>query len=367
MNRVFRASLAAGILAVASQQAAAVSLQFDYSFDTNDFFADQARRDALEAAGTFFSAAIQDDLTAITSSGGNSFNVNFSDPATDGMRTIDNFSVAADTLTVYAGGRVISGSTIGVGGPGGFVASGTSDFVNNAVTRGETSLKSGVQEPTATDFAPWGGSIAFNSKASWYFDTDTSTTEQFAGNDFFSVALHELGHLLGFGIADSWANLVSESNFTGAASSAVFSGNVPLNTDSAHWENGTTGLVNGVSQEAAMDPSITQGTRKVFTHLDLAALTDTGWEVTAVPVPAAIWLFASGMMGLVITAKRRFPFSLNYPPGMVKQELTYRLTVTVAEDPEGRVELTSMSAPVLTQGHPSVINLAIQPPPEPIE
>lgn len=303
MKRLFRAALVAGILAVASHQTTAVTLQFDYSFDAQNFFTDPARRSTLEAAGTFFSTVILDDLTAITSTGTNNFDATFSNPATGASTTINSFSVAADTLTVFAGGRALPGSSLGVGGPGGFSVSGTSAFVTDAITRGETPTTAGVQGSTATDFAPWGGSIAFDSTASWYFDSDTSTTEPFAGNDFFSVALHELGHLLGFGTADSWANLVSGLDFTGAASTAVFGGNVPLAMDVAHWENGITGLVNGVSQEAAMDPSLTVGTRKEFTDLDLAALTDTGWQV--VPIPGAVWLFASGILGLVIAAKRR--------------------------------------------------------------
>jgi hypothetical protein len=41
--------------------------------------------------------------------------------------------------------------------------------------------------------------------------------------------------------------------------------------------------VKGVTQEAAMDPSITVGTRKLFTDLDYAGLADVGWETAAVP------------------------------------------------------------------------------------
>lgn len=298
-------ALCTGALSLCSHQAAAININFDYTYDTLGFFTTQAKN-VLNSAGAFFEALLTDDLTAITSSGSNSFDADFNRPDTGAGTTINSFSVVADTLTVFAGGRSLGGSTLGIGGPGGFGVSGTSAFVTNAVTRGETPTTSGVQGTTATDFAPWGGSITFDTGGtSWYFDPDTSTTEPFAGNDFFSVALHELGHLLGFGTADSWANLVSGSDFTGAASTGVFGGNVPLETDTVHWENGTTGLVNGVSQEAAMDPSILVGSRKEFTDLDLAAMTDVGWEVQAIPVPAAIWLFASGMMGLVITAKRR--------------------------------------------------------------
>ncbi|MEE9422990.1 MAG: hypothetical protein V3V50_07510 [Gammaproteobacteria bacterium] len=66
-------------------------------------------------------------------------------------------------------------------------------------------------------------------------------------------------------------------------------------------------------------------------------------------------------------ADYQIPFSLNFPPGTIKQQNNYMLVTTVAEDPEGKVEITTMSSPVLTHGHPSVLNMAIQPPPEPLE
>ena len=284
-----------------SQQAAAINIEFDYSFDSNNFFNTQARKDVLSAAGSFFTDIIQDDLTAINSGGVNNFDAIFSNPGSGASETISGFSVAADTLTVFAGGRSLTGSTLGVGGPGGFSVSGTGSFVNNAVSRGETGDTLGA---TATDFSPWGGAISFNTTSSWYFDPDVSTDGDVINNDFYSVALHEIGHLLGLGTAHSWDNLVSGTDFTGTASVGVFGGDVPLAGGLAHWLDGTTSLLDGVLQEAAMDPSILTGTRKEFTDLDVAALSDVGWEVVAVPVPAAVWLFGTGLLGLVAVARK---------------------------------------------------------------
>lgn len=305
MKRNFSVCMAAGFLLVFGQQASAIVIEFDYTFDTNNFFSTQGRKDVLNAAGSSFSSIIRDDLTAINPGGANSFNATLSNPASGASTTINNFSVGTNTLIIYAGGRALSAGVLGSGGFGGFDAGGTTAFVNNAVTRGETPDATGVQGTSATDFAPWGGSVAFDTGENWYFDPDVSTSEDVINIDFFSVALHEIGHLLGIGIADSWDNLVSGTNFTGAASSGVFSGNVPLDTGLSHWADGTTGLVSGVSQEAAMDPSMLAGTRKVFTDLDRAALVDIGWEVSAVPVPAAVWLFGSGLIGLVVAARKR--------------------------------------------------------------
>ena len=54
-----------------------------------------------------------------------------------------------------------------------------------------------------------------------------------------------------------------------------------------------------------MDPELTTGSRKRFTDLDYAALRDIGWEVAPVPLPAAVWLFAGGLLGLLRFARRR--------------------------------------------------------------
>jgi hypothetical protein len=67
---------------------------------------------------------------------------------------------------------------------------------------------------------------------------------------------------------------------------------VPLasSTDRAHWKNGTPSKVYGSSksQEAAMDPSLTKGTRKSITDLDAAALADLGWELVPLPPPPMV-------------------------------------------------------------------------------
>ena len=266
----------------------AFDIVFDYTYDTG-FFND-TNKAILDEAASFFETYITDDFTAITSGGSNHFSAIFTNPGDRTSQvTLTDFDVAADTIVVFVGGYDYGtgSTTLGSGGYGGYSISGVDSFIDNAVTRGETATREGVRNPdaatkSAVDFATWGGSVSFNSTTSWYFDTDVSTNEAFTGADFYSVALHELGHVLGLGTADSWDNKIIGDQFTGAASVAAYGGNlVPLQSSGGHWADGTQSRIYGTStgQEAAMDPNIVLGTRKVFTDLDMAGLEDVGWEI----------------------------------------------------------------------------------------
>ncbi|AEF98651.1 matrixin family metalloprotease [Methylomonas methanica] len=296
--------VAAGLI-VGSSNANAIIFNIDYSLDSNNFFSDQVRRDVFEAAAGFYESRISDNLLAINSSGSNQFNAKFFRPDTGVSETLNGFDVAADTLTVFVGGRSLGGSTLGVGGSGGYGLSASSTaFADNAVSRGQgDGTQASVEGPGAFDFATWGGAISFDTQSNWYFDDNVNTDENFSGFDFFSVALHEIGHLLGFGIADSWNNQIIAGTFTGSESEASFGGPVALNGGLDHWADGTS----SGGQETNFDPTISNGVRKRVTDLDLAALRDIGWQVsvTPVPVPGAVWLFGSALLCLLKMSRRR--------------------------------------------------------------
>lgn len=249
----------------------ALAIQVDYSFDSSGFFASSSRRDLLEQAANSLASRLNDSLTAIVPGGINSWTAQFPNPATGATSSISNLVVPANTLIVYVGGRELGGSTLARGGFGGWSASGSSPWFNTIEGRGQ----SGAIANPATDFATWGGSIAFDSVGTnWFFGTSAGglTSGQ---SDFYSVAVHELGHLLGIGTADSWFRYVSGTSFSGPNSVARFGGVVSLQSGGGHWAEGTT----DAGREAALDPTLTTGTRKTYTELDYAGLRDVGWQV----------------------------------------------------------------------------------------
>lgn len=291
---------------------AVITISFDYSFDAAGWFDSettegQERRDVLEAAADVFEARILDSLDAITPGGANTWTTSFTNPSDGTTANIVDPTIAADTLVVYAGARDLSGSTLGQGGRGGWSGSGFQSWFDAIRSRGQE----GIVDPDThdplenpTDYALWGGQITFDTETTWHVDVDTDPT---AGTyDLFSVAIHEIAHVLGMGQAGTWVNTYSsEGNFTGPAATAEYGGMVPLNPEGGHWAAGTMSVLPGTetAQEAAMDPNITIGTRKYFTELDWAGLSDVGWEISAVPEPEEYALFAG--IGLVVFAAVR--------------------------------------------------------------
>jgi hypothetical protein len=257
-----------------------VNFTIDYTFDANGFFDDAGRREVMEAAADYLGSLLNDSLNAIIPSGGNEWRIQFTNPATGATEQVENPTVDEDELLIFVGGRDIAGDTLGLGGAGGWQAQGGGSFLLNVEGRGQ----SGATGPDAgqNDTSLWGGSIAFDIDTNWHFGTTTSGLGA-NEHDFYSVALHELMHVLGFTDGTpAFANLVSPSGeFMGAAARAISSDTQLDADDRAHWREGLT----NAGQETAMDPTFARGTRKLLTPLDFAALQDIGWELDAMRWP----------------------------------------------------------------------------------
>ena len=174
----------------------AISIRFDYSYDTSGLFDDPSAVAAMEEAGTYFEPLF-DTLSSISPSGSYWWDARFFHPSTGDWGDYEhNLVVPSNTLIVYVGGRNLSGSTLGQGGPGGWYGSGSQAWLNKLWGRGEgNGTQSAVDGASAYEFGPWGGSIAFDTPNNWSFDIDNPPTG--SNDDFLSVAIHELAARLG--------------------------------------------------------------------------------------------------------------------------------------------------------------------------
>jgi hypothetical protein len=336
----------------------------DYSNDasTDNFFAtNTTAKAALEAAVNDINSVIISSFGAITpgqqtiigSNGGTSASIthsfSYTNPST-GVSTVYNGGVptlAANEIRIFVGMRELSGSTLGQGGPGGHswsISGGSSanwpgaftNMINasNAVyLRGNEGPVISEQFQSATlGPATGSGTVRFgNTIGNLWFDNDTNndtvtdnaatldanwhfdhTTSVAAGKaDFYSVALHEVLHAVGFGTSLTWNQQVSGTNWTGSnVISLLGTGTNVIDSSGSHIASGlmSARLSDGVMQQSVMSPSILLGTRKTLTALDRAFLQDLNFNVAAVPEPGSMILIATA--GAIVTVYRRRKLSL---------------------------------------------------------
>jgi hypothetical protein len=261
MPRLLRTPLA--LEALDGRIVPAVTLQFDYSLDSNGFFADPARRAALEKAGADLVSRLDANFSAIAPLLGNSWSLLLNSPASGAQVEIPNKTIPANTIVVYAGGYRLDGAEAGEGGYGGYRGGGDSAWLNTLRTRGWSG------------FSLWGGSLAFDLDQNWNFSANAPAVGQ---TDFYTVATHELGHLLGFGTADEYFRLVSGGAFTGPKATAANGGVAPrVSGDLGHWAQGAH---DHDGDHASLQPFLVSGQRYGFSELDYAVLDDIGWTVT---------------------------------------------------------------------------------------
>lgn len=312
----------------------ALDVVIDYSFDTNDFFGSgnpssaaggALARTALEAAAGYLSSVLADDFDAIRPGDGNSWTARTLNPSGQGSLEIENLSVAANTVVVFAGGQSLGGGTLGQGGTGGFSsAGGNLDWFDTLFRRGEngttrfSDTPSFPWESTApNETAPWGGGLTFDNdnfaagvgSYTWNFDHTVAPLPDQA--DFYSYAVHEIAHVLGFGIADSFQTLVGgdtpfERFFEGTATTAANGGETVFLERGidppGHFIDGQRSVIFGtdIDQETLLDPTIDIGTREDLTLLDAAVFSDMGFDV--VPEPSSVFLLGTGF---VLSLRRR--------------------------------------------------------------
>lgn len=327
----------------------ALVIQLDYTYDIADggnfFGTHPAAKASLEQAAADLSAAITSTLAAVntdvftgTQSGATAsidWALDFFNPVTDDPLTLETFTFAADTVRIFAGMRALTGTTLGEGGPIGvftdfsaengslanrITAFNAAEAASNAVMpRGGgptigTLSNTFDTDPYSLTYGALAGTLSFDNDtdnngsadseavldAYWHFDLAQPVEPgQF---DFYSAALHEMIHALGFGVSDSWDALRSGTTWLGGEAIALAGSGVGLVTANGHITAGVTSfrLSDGAVQEVVMDPSLLSGTRKSLTELDLAFLRDLGYATVPEPSTAALLAFA-----LALTSRRR--------------------------------------------------------------
>lgn len=291
--------------------AAAVTIKIDYDpsntlglsspfFNSGTTQANQAKA-ALDAAAGYYSNILTDTLDKIMAPTYTSQNVNiawswkarFSNPNGAGTKTLTNLVIPADEFRIFAGAQTFSDTTLARSAPGSVLEWGRTTLSGAPASADLTPIanlentfaKALDNRGEPTGFATWGGSISFDNDTNWHYQHTTAPT---AGKtDLYTVALHEIGHVLGFGGAPEFDSLVLLSAFEGAAASSSYGGPVPLSGDGDHWAAGVTSTVfgGGPAQTAIMVSTVAPATRRQVTAVDAAALSDIGWSV--VPPPHA--------------------------------------------------------------------------------
>jgi len=286
-----------------------------------------AAADVSDAISTYLNGISTDVFTGTNGSTTATldWSFNYTNPSTGGSATIDSATIAPDTVTLFVGTRSLYGNTLGEGGPTGLGlslrASGfpneSPPAVNNAAAQSELALTrgggpvigslggnfdfSGVVTSYQVDYGISYGSLALDNDSNDNGSPDSSTaldnywhwnytTPVASGkSDLYTVALHEILHALGMGVSNSWNAMRGGTTWYGSEVQAITgSGSNLVDASGGHITSSlmSTRISDGSPQEVVMDPTITTGSRKELTVLDLAFLRDIGYETITPTLPS---------------------------------------------------------------------------------
>jgi hypothetical protein len=328
------------ILLLMQNKGDAIDIIVDYTFDTNNFFDTQEKRDAMQAVADRYSRVITSTLTEVDFDGtetgtGAGWRIGFLHPGTgatfeistaadeatdplileevtenpaekygfDGIAGIANplIPLPSNEWILFAGGRSLGTGIAGIGGTGaGTNATETFNDIVGPLHRGVNDNTLGPL--TSNDLPRWGGAISFNSNANWHFD---HTSIPPSGTvDFYSIAIHEVGHALGLATRFNQWPVNNSGNYNGPQAISAFNSENPFASSVSellladqpdnHFARGAQksdifnagepnkiGIVPySLRQNLLMEPNalFTGLQRRLeLTHVDVRALRDLGW------------------------------------------------------------------------------------------
>jgi hypothetical protein len=310
----------------------ALTIKVDYRYDTMGFFENKAARDALEAAAERWSRIVDQELTAVNiqddsvndrrfrffhPATGEEYHVSAAaGPGSDFLADVNHpsnvpvdeyvngFTLEKDEWILYVGARDLElsdalGGAIAASFNVTTAASDPNSFINRGFNTGYYAL------------GTLGGVVSFNLNSNWGFNRYDPGSD--GAIDFYSTALHEIGHCFGFSAkkTSEWKLLVQENRFVGTNALAAYRADTGEVTSSLafksvidnHWQDDTysskifplgkpeyTGTVGkGALQDLLMDPELaftSKIKRLELTNVDIGAIKDIGWSVISEDPPA---------------------------------------------------------------------------------
>lgn len=297
-------------------------IKVDYRFDSEGFFDNPSARAVIEAAAARWSRVVNQELLpvnlqdevfsdarfelnhpgtgedrvfSVAASRDSDFYVQVGQRAAD--EYLGGFCLDEDEWILFVGARNLDALARGgpIGGAGNLrlFYEDPASFLNRGFNVGVNSL------PVI------GGVISFDLDRNWNFNLSNPNAEDLV--DFYSVALHEIGHGLGLNSRSTaeWRGLLNGNFFTGQNALAAYEADsgialqglriADVSDRDYHWASntykskifpfgvplyfGTVGL-NG-SQSLLMEPGfdLAGPSRLEITNVDLAGLRDLGWSI----------------------------------------------------------------------------------------
>lgn len=314
---------------------AAVTIVFDYSYDTNNFFT-APRRVLLERAAAEFTSRMTSTTWARIdpANTGGHYELAVINPSTMAITWATNVVIPTNQLTIRVGAMDFTKSPF----PPMTTSTGDGASQLMSILNVSGNVTNLLANPAL--FRPVDASITFDFQGvrgfsstvnrQWYFPTnadlkvdDRNPADPHYNDytDFYDTVVHELGHVLGIHnpliyqsilpcdpkFCAAWTSKIQSNGqggyvFTGTHASQFYCGhsgaNVPLETGTrCHWADG----VRSMATTNWTSLSYERGRpyfRVPFSELEFGALQDLGYVITPVPKPTLSLAITNGNLNL---------------------------------------------------------------------